>query len=317
VFGGHMEGQPDRRLTIVFHPSDDTMAIHETPARGTGLLGGRFLRRQRVKRPIDGNATLSKEAPCYTVEDLVLGSRLNVNSHIVILDKMGDGRARDPEDPDASIDPLPLPQRFRLAMAPRRARLADLFRSMDADHDGHVTLPELRDACRQLNLPLSDPELSRVMASADTDGNGTLEFPEFVRLMAPPDPQAPADASDFPLTGAAGCGVDPQSSMDAADPTPTSRAEGDHLFKMFRAKLLGQRYTTAELFRLVVGRNPDGLLGRQELNYALDHALQMHLTPRQRDLLARRVLPHPDQRLSLRDFVRVLDGAPHFEATTK
>ena len=45
----------DRRFTISYFLSDDTILVFEPPQRNSGILGGKFLERGRVKKP-DGSS---------------------------------------------------------------------------------------------------------------------------------------------------------------------------------------------------------------------------------------------------------------------
>ena len=45
----------DRRFTISYFLSDDTILVFEPPQRNSGIIGGKFLERGRVKKP-DGSS---------------------------------------------------------------------------------------------------------------------------------------------------------------------------------------------------------------------------------------------------------------------
>lgn len=44
----------DRRFTISYFLSDDTILVFEPPQRNSGIIGGKFLERGRVKKPEGG-----------------------------------------------------------------------------------------------------------------------------------------------------------------------------------------------------------------------------------------------------------------------
>ncbi|CAL8466924.1 g6460 [Coccomyxa elongata] len=59
--------------------------------------------------------------------------------------------------------------------------LQQLFRSIDADGNGTITIDELRTALSSLNGRLQDEaDLGGIMAAADLDGDGTLNYEEFI-----------------------------------------------------------------------------------------------------------------------------------------
>lgn len=63
-------------------------------------------------------------------------------------------------------------------------RLKVLFRSYDVDHNGELDYFEFRSCLLSLDLGLSDIEIEALMASADRDGNGTVNLEEFAHFCA-------------------------------------------------------------------------------------------------------------------------------------
>lgn len=61
--------------------------------------------------------------------------------------------------------------------------LHDAFILFDADHDGRITDMELKNVLNFLSIPASPDEVKKMIADADTDGNGTVEYNEFLLMM--------------------------------------------------------------------------------------------------------------------------------------
>ncbi|KAL2345787.1 hypothetical protein Fmac_007072 [Flemingia macrophylla] len=59
-----------------------------------------------------------------------------------------------------------------------------VFCLLDKDGDGCITMEELGTAIRSLDENPTVEELQIMMNEVDTDGNGTIEFGEFLNLMA-------------------------------------------------------------------------------------------------------------------------------------
>ena len=68
----------------------------------------------------------------------------------------------------------------------------DAFDSVDLDRSGEIDATELKKLCEWCGEILTDDDVARMMAMADTDGSGKIDFWEFVTLMVCPDaaPQA-------------------------------------------------------------------------------------------------------------------------------
>ncbi|KAH6781565.1 calcium-dependent protein kinase 30 [Perilla frutescens var. hirtella] len=60
--------------------------------------------------------------------------------------------------------------------------IRDMFALMDTDNDGKVTFEELKAGLRKVGSQLADPEIKLLMDVADVDGNGVLDYGEFVAV---------------------------------------------------------------------------------------------------------------------------------------
>ncbi|KAA0192412.1 Calmodulin [Fasciolopsis buskii] len=67
-----------------------------------------------------------------------------------------------------------------------RAQLVDIrsaFHFFDTNGDGLITTEELATAMQYLGLQASNSDLLNMIKQADEDGNGCIDFKEFVRMM--------------------------------------------------------------------------------------------------------------------------------------
>ncbi|KAM7275835.1 hypothetical protein ACFE04_017701 [Oxalis oulophora] len=60
--------------------------------------------------------------------------------------------------------------------------IRDMFTLMDTDDDGKVTYEELKAGLRKVGSQLAEPEIKMLMEVADVDGNGVLDYGEFVAV---------------------------------------------------------------------------------------------------------------------------------------
>ncbi|KAL0985420.1 hypothetical protein UPYG_G00156660 [Umbra pygmaea] len=79
----------ERLFIISFYLSDDTISVFEPPQKNTGVLGGKFLERSRVKKP--GQELFKSEMSQYfSAQDLYVGAKINLNHqgfHLVDADE--------------------------------------------------------------------------------------------------------------------------------------------------------------------------------------------------------------------------------------
>lgn len=58
--------------------------------------------------------------------------------------------------------------------------LKQMFKSMDADNSGTITLEELKQGLAQQGTKLSEYEVKQLIEAADADGDGTINYDEFI-----------------------------------------------------------------------------------------------------------------------------------------
>ena len=60
----------------------------------------------------------------------------------------------------------------------------ETFKMFDKDGDGTITAKELGIVMRQLGLNPTEDDLLEMIQEVDEDGNGEIEFAEFLTIMA-------------------------------------------------------------------------------------------------------------------------------------
>ena len=58
--------------------------------------------------------------------------------------------------------------------------LKELFMGMDTDKSGTITIAELREGLKQKGNLISEEELKAILEATDVDGNGTIDYGEFL-----------------------------------------------------------------------------------------------------------------------------------------
>ncbi|KAK1588025.1 hypothetical protein Q3G72_019222 [Acer saccharum] len=58
--------------------------------------------------------------------------------------------------------------------------LKEMFKGMDTDNSGTITIEELKDGLAKQGTKLSEYEVKQLMEAADADGNGTIDYDEFI-----------------------------------------------------------------------------------------------------------------------------------------
>lgn len=63
------------------------------------------------------------------------------------------------------------------------AELREAFKIFDRDKDGYISMKELKKVTSMLGTVLTKEEIEEFMAEADVDGNGKLDYDEFVKML--------------------------------------------------------------------------------------------------------------------------------------
>jgi len=58
------------------------------------------------------------------------------------------------------------------------------FKFFDKNNDGHIDAKEIKAVLKQCSMFATDQEIKEIVREADKNGNGTIEFDEFVKAMA-------------------------------------------------------------------------------------------------------------------------------------
>merc|ERR1719162_2044338 len=61
--------------------------------------------------------------------------------------------------------------------------IREAFNLFDGDQSGAIDVRELKAAMRALGFEVKNEELKKMVADVDGDGNGTIEFGEFLEMM--------------------------------------------------------------------------------------------------------------------------------------
>ncbi|KAF9664836.1 hypothetical protein SADUNF_Sadunf16G0059400 [Salix dunnii] len=63
------------------------------------------------------------------------------------------------------------------------AGLKEMFKMIDTDNSGHITLEELKTGLEKVGANIKDSELAGLMQAADVDNSGTIDYGEFIAAM--------------------------------------------------------------------------------------------------------------------------------------
>jgi len=65
-----------------------------------------------------------------------------------------------------------------------KKELKEAFRIYDKECMGYISTETLKEILRELDNKLTEEDLDSIIAEVDVDGSGTLDFDEFMEMMA-------------------------------------------------------------------------------------------------------------------------------------
>ncbi|XP_031554870.1 EF-hand domain-containing family member C2-like [Actinia tenebrosa] len=163
----------DRRFIISYFLSDDTILVFEPPQRNSGILGGKFLERGRIKKP--------DQDSYYVAQNLYIGANVQFFNHEFILVDADEYAVEYMEKhkyefSKANMEHI-LPKLQSVADE-HYEELKSVFSQNDVDNSGQISFPAFWSVLKRFGAGLSEHEmltLCRYYAEEKADiGNLTM-----------------------------------------------------------------------------------------------------------------------------------------------
>ena len=65
--------------------------------------------------------------------------------------------------------------------------MREAFKIFDRDGNGYIDFAELKTVITRMGEPLTDKEADEIFQQADSNGDGKLDYDEFVQMMLSPN----------------------------------------------------------------------------------------------------------------------------------
>lgn len=153
----------ERRFIISYYLSDDTISVFEPPVRNSGIIGGKFLERSRIKKP-NQQPYSTDMSQYYLSNDLFVGACVNFNSHIFVLIDADEYAFRymeqNPGYSKANINAIL--QKLVSAVGSNQDEIRSFFMKNDPNGLGCLGYDQLVSLLRQVDPNISDQEIMTV-----------------------------------------------------------------------------------------------------------------------------------------------------------
>lgn len=165
----------DRSFVITYYLADDTIGVFEPPKRNSGIVGGKFLKRQRMK---------NSRREYFLPGDFFVGATLVLGGYTFKVESTDNYTLNYMEShrdsfPMANINKI-LAKLGSLLYDGTKS-MEEKFKKTDVDNSGEICQDEFRSLILQCmgRNTLTEQEILTLMRFFDSDGSGKISFKEF------------------------------------------------------------------------------------------------------------------------------------------
>merc|ERR1712159_448473 len=164
----------ERLFIVSYYLADDTVSVYEPPARNSGIMGGKWMERSRVKNP---NST---DGEMYKAKDMAVGAMLEFRKHRFVLIEADEYTLNYMENKKfPSSDVTAIVEKMKDKFREQSVLIRKTFRNIDKDHSGALDMNEFKQVLKKFNFDLTDQEVISVMRKFDPNGDGSVRYDEF------------------------------------------------------------------------------------------------------------------------------------------
>jgi Ca2+-binding EF-hand superfamily protein len=296
-----------REFVVTWFMEDETLTVYEPPCRNSGVIGGKFLSRRRLRNPATGDF--------FRDADFFIGAVLKLGGHIFHMydaenftKRLLKGEAKVWGSSDVRFVLNILRTKFAdFSTTMRRA-----FRSMDKDYSGTITVDELETQLRKWGMKVTSAELAQIFNHYDRGDSGKWSFDDFCNAFT--DPDYGDDAGGVGVSDADKAQMLTADELSAYQEHVTSvrlnDQEQEHLTRLLEtfasefAARSGEERMAQEFRRVDLDKS--NTVDKDEFRFALTESF--HLRDEDADLLEKQFFPPGKEELDYEAFMQHLRG---------
>eukprot|EP00756_Hemistasia_phaeocysticola_P015571 Hpha_TRINITY_DN15419_c0_g7::TRINITY_DN15419_c0_g7_i1::g.177425::m.177425 len=306
-----------RRFVVTYYLDDDTCSIFEPAVRNSGILGGKFLQRQRVKLG-DGD-TYAKP------EDFFVGAVVKINKHtfcVLSTDERSlcymeqNPRSFDKSNINVVVD------KIRAMLLSSKSGLRSIFDAADKDGSGKLDFDELCATFKQLGLPVCEHEVLTLMRYFDKNGDGEVSYGELVSRIVPGE-GGEADMGDkdweeiFTQWQQKVALAENEVKSEEARAMRVHETRAAQAMQSFLREYARRKMLFQEEFRAMCDRRADDCMNAAGFRHVVEDKLQLAIPQKHLDELCRELFPVNLQWLPYAELLRLLDSTSNYSHTAK
>lgn len=293
-----------RRFVLTCFLADDTICIFEPVQRNSGIVGGKFLQRQKVRKP-DGKP--------FVAADFHVGCRTVINGFPFVCIATDERSLSFMEQNGFEhSDTKNIIRKLQAMLASSNTGLAEAFRQADRDAKGTLDFQEMHAMFQRLNLPLSDQELLTILRHFDRNGDSSISYEEFISRILPEGSSVGIDRRNWKelydgqmqweTTQLRSVQEDSKKSAQAT--AAAAAAAAAQFLELYHAR----RALFNSEFRFVADYAADALIGEREFLMCSKDRLKLSIDDAKLEALAAALFPEGARRITYEELNRLFNG---------
>ncbi|KPI84701.1 hypothetical protein ABL78_6247 [Leptomonas seymouri] len=304
-----------RRFVLTVYPADNTIAIFEPVIRNSGIVGGKFLQRQKVRRP-DGNY--------FEADDFYVGARVILNAYpFVILNSDAHSlhyMECNPEEFGHS-DINRVVRKLQAMLRSRTTGLAEAFRLADENRKDGLEMEVFLSIMSRLKLDVTEQEILTVLRYFDKNNESYVSYEEVAGRILPEGDAVASDDRTWEAIYKESADHETQSFViDQKEAEEKARQARENEMAVRGAARLLQLYDERRQlfmkeFHAITDYAKDSLIGSDEFRLCVRQKLEVTSIPSEElAALATKLFPKAAPRVTYEEFMRLVNGTstyPH------
>eukprot|EP00756_Hemistasia_phaeocysticola_P008401 Hpha_TRINITY_DN14610_c2_g16::TRINITY_DN14610_c2_g16_i1::g.48389::m.48389 len=295
-----------RRFVLTFYLADDTLSIFEPAQRNSGIIGGKFLQRQKARN--SDNDQILKSSDFY------VGAKVAINRHRFVVYATDEKSLLHMEQHSGEFQQSNINSvmnKLRAMLLSSKTNLEKCFAHADSDRSGAVDYRELATLFADLQLPVTEQEVLTILRFMDANLDGMLTYREIVGRILPDGGANTVDLSWQAILAETDREIHWEQKLATSE---ASNAEGHFAATAAEtAKELLSKYRTRSVlfnnaFRSCADCATDGKIGAEEFRKAVEVKLKLGFSERQLTCLTAKLFPPATARVSYEEFLRIVQG---------
>lgn len=305
-----------RRFVMTVYPADNTVAIFEPVIRNSGIVGGKFLLRQKVLRP-DGNN--------FTADDFFVGAKVVLNSFpftILNSDEHSLNYMEHNTEEFTHSDINKIVRRIQAMLQSKQTGLAEAFRLADENHRGGLDMEVFLSIMDRLKLNVSEQEILTVLRYFDRNNESYVSYEEVACRIMPEGAAIAQDDRPWEVIYQENLGKETATFVN--DPKEAEEKERENCRNLYAAQgakefleLYDQRRQLfMKEFHAITDYAKDSLIGKDEFKMCVRAKLVLSsISDVQLSALTTKVFPDVAPRITYEEFMRLLNGTSTYSHT--